>query len=177
MSSVGSSIRPFVVGPHMLHKSCCLITRYHFPRGTAAALFLTLLLSSPLPQSYPWSSQPNTLTSFLLFYFLSIFIFETPPLLLISPLHIFSLSPISPPFMHLSSFLLDRLLSEIAAGSSVAQLAINKHLDISLLIPSPVALFFSFHFSPHTRTRQVFLSSLVFSVTLTVWTKHEKNSI
>lgn len=92
------------------------------------------------------SSQPETLTCILLLYFLSVFVFETPPLLLVSPLHIYSLSPITPPFMHLSSFLLDRLLSEIAAGSSVAQLGINKHLDISLLILSLVALFFSLPF-------------------------------
>lgn len=96
----------------------------------------------------------HTLTCFLRLYFLHQFFFQTPQLLVISTLQLFPVS--FPPLMLVSSFLLCRLLSEMAASSSVAQLGINKHLDISLLSPSLVALFFSSHFCTHTRTTRAF---------------------
>lgn len=139
----------------MLHKSCCLITGYHFPGGSHCHSFNSslfhLLFLSPIPVF--------SLTCFLLLYFLFSILLSNPYACSSFLLRSYPLSP-SLPSVLVSSFLLGRLLSEMAAGSSVAQLGINKHLDISLLSPSPVALFFSFHFSPRTRTTQAFLPPL-----------------
>lgn len=143
----------------MLHKSYCLITGYHFPRGPTATpliphsssfpsspLFLVLsLIFSKAPHLFPPSLLPPSILLLLLLI---------PPLLYLS----------LPSFVLVSSFLLDRLLSEMAAGSSVAQLGINKHLDFSLLSPSPVPLLFPFQFCAHTSTTQGFSFSIVICV-------------
>ena len=165
MCSAGSSIRTFVMRPHMLRKSCCLITGYRFPWGPTAAPLIPLTAPfTPLPQSCPWYSPltakpPNLLPLSLLP--LSILPFKPHQRLLLFPIS-------RPPFMRFSSFLRDRLISQMATGSSVAQLGINKHLDISLLCPLPFALFRPFDSSSHKRRTQASLSTLkpVFSVTL-----------
>lgn len=129
------------------HKSC-VITGFHLPWGPTATPLI--LHSSSLPLSYPCYS--------LLAGVLCLFFYK-PHLCSSFLLCSTSLFPMSfPSFMSVSSSLLDRLLSEMAAGSSVAQLGINKRLDISLLSPSPVALFFpSSPSSPRGRHKRFFL--------------------
>lgn len=177
MCSAGSGIRTFVVWPHILHNCCCLITGYHFPQGSCAFPLIPPFppfihsSSSPVPSLILSPPQPKPFTCLLQTIILSLLplpsatprspFFYPYLLLLISPLQplssylLSSLPQSSPPL------LLDRLLSEMAAGSSVAQLGINKHLDIFLQSPSHVSPFFFlsciilFFFSstkPHTQT-------------------------
>lgn len=148
--------------PHMLHKSCCLIIGYHFPRGLSAASLIHPFFH---PAFYFFISLTLSLASSSCSS--SIYLFF-PPMFLISSLQSL-LNIFSRPCVHLSSFLLEGALSEMATGSSVAQLGINKHLDISLLSPSPVDPFFPLTQGQRRRPPPLLLSpSSTFSVTLAV---------